>query len=292
MNGPDRSWVAAGACVGLDPEIFYPARGGSTAKPKSVCRGCIVRDSCLEYALATGEKFGIWGGRSERERRRLRRARAIAGRSAAAVGSDGSSAARVDASHADPDDACGGPDRRMDSTEVRRDASSPTSVRVPEPELDEAPVVALEWVDAALDRGDVATAWSFTAEGLRRRLVERWVARHLDELTEEPGPVVAALAADDPDHVLWATYAAWQAQEWRSTFPADLRASSPAWALLARAEPVAPGLATAVFVRTDGLGDREQLPPGLAVPARRILLEADVVWRVAGLDARALDAAA
>jgi WhiB family redox-sensing transcriptional regulator len=48
-----------------------------------VCRGCVVREECLEYALSNGEKFGIWGGMSERERRRLRRARALARRAAA-----------------------------------------------------------------------------------------------------------------------------------------------------------------------------------------------------------------
>ena len=42
--------------------------------------GCVVREDCLEYALANGEKFGIWGGMSERERRRIRRARALARR--------------------------------------------------------------------------------------------------------------------------------------------------------------------------------------------------------------------
>ncbi|MGH2602021.1 MAG: WhiB family transcriptional regulator, partial [Dehalococcoidia bacterium] len=45
---------------------------------KEVCRGCVVRDQCLEYALSHSEKFGIWGGMSERERRRLRRQRALA----------------------------------------------------------------------------------------------------------------------------------------------------------------------------------------------------------------------
>jgi WhiB family redox-sensing transcriptional regulator len=52
---------------------------------KEVCRGCVVSNECLEYAIENGERFGIWGGKSERERRRLRRARAIerrAGRTA------------------------------------------------------------------------------------------------------------------------------------------------------------------------------------------------------------------
>jgi len=59
----------------MDPEVFYPQRGDSTAAPKAVCRECLVSEECLEFALANGEKFGIWGGRSERERRKLRRLR-------------------------------------------------------------------------------------------------------------------------------------------------------------------------------------------------------------------------
>jgi len=55
-----------------------PRRGASTREAKEVCRGCVVREDCLEYALANGEKFGIWGGMSERERRRIRRQRALA----------------------------------------------------------------------------------------------------------------------------------------------------------------------------------------------------------------------
>ena len=67
---------------GTDPDLFFPERGASTKEAKEVCRGCVVREDCLEYALQNGEKFGIWGGMSERERRRIRRARAIARRSA------------------------------------------------------------------------------------------------------------------------------------------------------------------------------------------------------------------
>ena len=55
-----------------------PRAGASTREAKEVCRGCVVREECLEYALANGEKFGIWGGMSERERRRIRRQRALA----------------------------------------------------------------------------------------------------------------------------------------------------------------------------------------------------------------------
>src|SRR5439155_18361695 len=76
----DRSWQDQANCLGVDPDLFFPERGASTREAKEVCRGCVVRLECLEYALANGEKFGIWGGMSERERRRIRRARALARR--------------------------------------------------------------------------------------------------------------------------------------------------------------------------------------------------------------------
>jgi WhiB family redox-sensing transcriptional regulator len=62
-----------GACKGTDPDLFFPERGASTREAKEVCRGCNVRLGCLEFAIVNGEKFGIWGGLSERERRRLRK---------------------------------------------------------------------------------------------------------------------------------------------------------------------------------------------------------------------------
>jgi WhiB family redox-sensing transcriptional regulator len=79
----DRSWADRGNCLGVDPDLFFPERGASTREAKEVCRGCTVRMECLEYALVMGEKFGIWGGYSERERRRLRRERARGQRAAA-----------------------------------------------------------------------------------------------------------------------------------------------------------------------------------------------------------------
>jgi WhiB family redox-sensing transcriptional regulator len=78
-------WQAQANCMGVDPDLFFPERGGSTREAKEVCRGCVVREDCLEYALANGEKFGIWGGMSERERRRVRRARALSQRQAASL---------------------------------------------------------------------------------------------------------------------------------------------------------------------------------------------------------------
>ncbi|MHB8293804.1 MAG: WhiB family transcriptional regulator [Acidimicrobiales bacterium] len=79
LAGPDRRWQRRANCAGVDPDLFYPERGASTREAKEVCRGCVVRVECLDYAIVNGEKFGIWGGMSERERRRVRRGRALAG---------------------------------------------------------------------------------------------------------------------------------------------------------------------------------------------------------------------
>jgi WhiB family transcriptional regulator, redox-sensing transcriptional regulator len=66
-------WQDRALCAQTDPEAFFPEKGGSTREAKRVCRGCEVRAECLEYALENDERFGIWGGLSERERRRLKR---------------------------------------------------------------------------------------------------------------------------------------------------------------------------------------------------------------------------
>ena len=78
------AWQARANCMGVDPELFFPERGSSTREAKEVCRGCVVRIECLEFAIANSEKFGIWGGMSERERRRVRRARLLENREVAA----------------------------------------------------------------------------------------------------------------------------------------------------------------------------------------------------------------
>ncbi len=78
---PDPDWHDHANCLGVDPDLFFPERGASTREAKEVCRGCEVRHDCLEFALQNGEKFGIWGGLSERERRRIRRQRAQVARS-------------------------------------------------------------------------------------------------------------------------------------------------------------------------------------------------------------------
>jgi WhiB family redox-sensing transcriptional regulator len=66
------AWRLDALCAETDPEAFFPEKGGSTREAKRVCTGCHVRAQCLEFALANDERFGIWGGLSERERRRLR----------------------------------------------------------------------------------------------------------------------------------------------------------------------------------------------------------------------------
>ncbi|KAA0098231.1 WhiB family transcriptional regulator [Mycolicibacterium sp. P1-18] len=69
----DEQWQERALCAQTDPEAFFPEKGGSTREAKRICLGCEVKDRCLDYALAHDERFGIWGGLSERERRRLKR---------------------------------------------------------------------------------------------------------------------------------------------------------------------------------------------------------------------------
>lgn len=74
-------WTKDALCAQTDPDAFFPDKGGSTQDAKKICASCDVRAECLEYALTNGERFGIWGGASERERRKIERDRKI-GRSA------------------------------------------------------------------------------------------------------------------------------------------------------------------------------------------------------------------
>ena len=69
----EAGWQERALCAQTDPEAFFPEKGGSTREAKRICQGCEVKSACLEYALAHDERFGIWGGLSERERRRLKK---------------------------------------------------------------------------------------------------------------------------------------------------------------------------------------------------------------------------
>ena len=71
----DETWMDRALCAETDPEAFFPEKGGSTREAKAVCMACEVRQQCLDYALEHDERFGIWGGLSERQRAVLRRER-------------------------------------------------------------------------------------------------------------------------------------------------------------------------------------------------------------------------
>lgn len=80
------AWVKDGLCGQVDPEIFHPDKGGSAKEAKAICNGnprrgtapCPVREQCLEDALERNERYGIYGGTSERDRRKLRTERTAA----------------------------------------------------------------------------------------------------------------------------------------------------------------------------------------------------------------------
>ena len=66
-------WADHAACAEFDPETFYPPKGASAREAKAVCSTCPVLIACLNDALRRNERYGVWGGMSERERRRLKR---------------------------------------------------------------------------------------------------------------------------------------------------------------------------------------------------------------------------
>jgi WhiB family redox-sensing transcriptional regulator len=71
-------WRQRGACLDEDPELFFPVGTGRGAAPqeeeaRAVCMRCPVRAECLAWALETGQEFGVWGGMTELDRRRIRR---------------------------------------------------------------------------------------------------------------------------------------------------------------------------------------------------------------------------
>jgi WhiB family redox-sensing transcriptional regulator len=72
-TNPDNEWRDKALCAQIDPEMWFPEKGGSTREAKKICQLCEVRMECLAYAMDRDERFGVFGGLSERERRRLKR---------------------------------------------------------------------------------------------------------------------------------------------------------------------------------------------------------------------------
>ena len=71
----DTAWMADGKCRELPPETFFPTDGVGVEIARRVCANCPVKEPCLEYALLHRIEHGVWGGHSERSRRRILRAR-------------------------------------------------------------------------------------------------------------------------------------------------------------------------------------------------------------------------
>ena len=69
------AWRQRAACRGVDPDIFYPISDEEAEEAKAICGACTVAETCLEYALTNRERDGVWGGATERERRRMIRQR-------------------------------------------------------------------------------------------------------------------------------------------------------------------------------------------------------------------------
>lgn len=73
LSTVNMSWQSFASCRGKNADLFFPDRGASTREAKRICGQCEVRIECRDYAISHNERFGIWGGMSERERRRFRK---------------------------------------------------------------------------------------------------------------------------------------------------------------------------------------------------------------------------
>lgn len=74
---PSPEWTRRALCAEVDPDIFFPEVGDDVEKVKRICKTCDVREECLKYSLDNDERFGIWGGLSEINRRKLRAERKL-----------------------------------------------------------------------------------------------------------------------------------------------------------------------------------------------------------------------
>ncbi len=75
----EAEWMAEAKCRDMDPGIFFPSDGVGVQVAQKICAACVPREQCLEYALVNHIDHGVWGGASERERRRILRRRRMAG---------------------------------------------------------------------------------------------------------------------------------------------------------------------------------------------------------------------
>lgn len=73
----DNEWMAEGSCREQAPSLFFPSDGVGVEVARRICATCPVKEPCLEYALRNGIDHGVWGGASERERRRIARRRRL-----------------------------------------------------------------------------------------------------------------------------------------------------------------------------------------------------------------------
>ncbi|WP_265564587.1 WhiB family transcriptional regulator [Streptomyces hygroscopicus] len=73
MTASEVAWHERALCAQTGAEFFFPEPGSSVREAKRICELCESRSACLEYALANDERFGVWGGLSEKERLHLRR---------------------------------------------------------------------------------------------------------------------------------------------------------------------------------------------------------------------------
>lgn len=72
---PPPNWTHEALCAQVDPELFYPEKGGSSKNAKQICGHCDVREQCLAYALEHADIHGVWGGTVARDRMRILRSR-------------------------------------------------------------------------------------------------------------------------------------------------------------------------------------------------------------------------
>ena len=88
MSATPSDWTGQALCAQTDPELFFPEKGQPSREAKATCLRCPVRVACLDWALEHDERFGVWGGISERQRRELRR-RGVSAVQALALVADG-----------------------------------------------------------------------------------------------------------------------------------------------------------------------------------------------------------